>query len=93
MKESGPLATDDIVWVYIANETSPIKQYNDLITDIKGIHYRVNDAQWRYLIDKLFDIDGIPSYVLVQRDGTFALCNDLRDHSKIMPIIKVALDK
>ena len=93
MKESGPLATDDIVWVYIANETSPIKQYNNLITDIKGIHYRVNDAQWRYLVDKLFDIDGIPSYVLVQRDGTFALCNDLRDHSKILPIIKAALDK
>jgi thiol-disulfide isomerase/thioredoxin len=91
LKESGPLATDDIVWVYIANETSPIAQYNEMISDIKGLHYRLNDAQWRYLTDKLFDIDGIPSYVLVQKDGTYALRNDLRNHALLTPTLKDAL--
>lgn len=91
LKESGPLATDDIVWVYIANETSPIAQYNDMISDIKGLHYRLNNAQWRYLTDKLFNIDGIPSYVLVQKDGTYALRNDLRDHALLLPTLKDAL--
>ncbi len=91
LKESGPLATDDIVWVYIANETSPIAQYNEMISDIKGLHYRLNDAQWRYLTDKLFDIDGIPSYVLVQKDGTYALRNDLCNHALLTPTLKDAL--
>ena len=91
LKESGPLATDDIVWVYIANETSPIAQYNEMISDIKGLHYRLNNAQWRYLTDKLFNIDGIPSYVLVQKDGTYALRNDLRDHALLLPTLKDAL--
>ena len=62
-----------------------------MISDIKGLHYRLNDAQWRYLTDKLFDIDGIPSYVLVQKDGTYALRNDLRNPALLTPTLKDAL--
>ena len=92
-KSSGPLATDDIVWVYITNESSPIKTYSEMIPGIKGLHYRVNNAQWNYLTDKMFDIDGIPSYVLVDRDGNYALRNDLRDHSKMVSTLKEELKK
>ena len=87
------LANDDPVWMYIANETSPINTYSDMILDIKGLHYRVNKAQWNYLTDKIFDIDAIPSYVLVDKEGNYALRNDLRDHSKMVSTLKEELKK
>lgn len=85
--KSGELASDDLVWIYIANETSPIGKYLEMIPDIKGLHYRLNDAQWRYICD-YFKIDGIPSYVLVQKDGTYALSNEFRDHALMLSTLK-----
>ena len=86
--KTGELANDNLVWMYIANETSSINTYSDMILDIKGIHYRVNKAQWSYLTDKIFDIDAIPSYVLVSKDGNYALRNDLRDHEKMVETLE-----
>ena len=86
--KSGELASDDIVWIYIANETSPITKYLEAIPDIKGLHYRLNDEQWKQLTSKDFDIDGIPSYVLVQKDGTYALTNEFRDHDLMVNTLK-----
>ena len=79
--------------MYIANETSPSNVYAETIPNIKGIHYRVNDEQWKYLTNYMFNIDGIPSYVLVDRDGNYALRNDLRDHSKMVSTLKEELKK
>ena len=78
--KSTELKHDDLVWIYIANESSPIVQYKTMIPDIQGKHYRLNDKQWAYLCDQ-FKIDGIPSYVVVDKDGTYKLRNDLRDSS------------
>lgn len=78
--KSAELESDDIVWMYIANETSPLVTYKTMIPDIEGVHFRLNDAQWDYLCDK-FKIDGIPSYVLVGKDGKYGLRNDFRDHA------------
>ena len=86
--KSGELASDDIVWIYIANETSPITKYLEAIPDIKGLHYRLNDEQWKQLTSKDFDIDGIPSYVLVQKDGSYALSNEFRDHNLMVKTLK-----
>jgi thiol-disulfide isomerase/thioredoxin len=91
--KTGQLSSDDLVWVYIANGTSPIGTYSNMITGIKGVHYRVSDAQWDYLTSKLFDIDGIPSYVLVKKDGTFSLRNDLHDINKMVTVLKEELEK
>ena len=85
--KTGELSSDDLVWIYIANETSPIGTYLKMIPDIKGLHYRLNDAQWRYICD-YFKIDGIPSYVLVQKDGTYALTNEFRDHDLMVKTLK-----
>ena len=66
--------------------------YLESIPQIKGIHYRLNPKQWAYLTsEKQFNIDGIPSYVLVQKDGRAALRNDLRDHSQLVSTLKEAL--
>ncbi len=91
--KTGELASEDLVWVYIANETSPSNVYAETIPNIKGIHYRVNDDQWRFLTKKKFGITGIPSYVLVDKEGNYALRNDLRDHSKMVSTLKEQLKK
>jgi imidazolonepropionase-like amidohydrolase/thiol-disulfide isomerase/thioredoxin len=75
---------DDMVWIYIANETSPLDKYLEAIPDIGGLHYRVDGQSWTQLTTSDFVIDGIPSYVLVQKDGTYELRNDLRDHDLLL---------
>ncbi len=91
--KQGELKNDDLVWIYIANETSPMATYMKMVPDIQGLHYRLNNEQWRYLTDKKFDIDGIPSYVVVGKDGKYALRNDLRDHNLLRQTLKEALAK
>ncbi|WP_299222564.1 thioredoxin-like domain-containing protein [uncultured Alistipes sp.] len=85
------LKSDDLVWIYLANGTSPLATYSTMIAEIRGLHYRLDDAQWRYLCDKRFDIDGIPSYVVVDRRGEAALRNDLRDHDTLARTLKTML--
>ena len=85
--KTGELQSDKIEWVYIANHTSPIEDYNEMIPDIKGHHYRIDKEQWRAMCDK-FNITGIPSYVLVLPDGSYSLRNDLRDHDKLKKELK-----
>ena len=89
--KSGELKSDDLVWIYIANETSPLVAYKTSIAKIAGKHYRLDDAQWKYLCEK-FRIDGIPSYVLVDRDGSYKLRNDFRDHDLMKKTLKGMLE-
>lgn len=66
MKEE--LAGKDIVYVYITGETSPLKLWENMIPDIHGEHYRLNASQWKYLMGH-FKFPGIPSYIILNRDG------------------------
>lgn len=79
-EKSGDLASDDIVWIYIADVSSPADQYIKAIKNIRGIHYRVNEEQIAAL-RKQFNVDGIPYYILVDRKGKYAGRPDLRDHA------------
>lgn len=78
--KSSELASDDIVWIYIADESSPINTYLTMIPEIKGHHFRVNDDQIRKIREH-FNVDGIPYYIIVDREGNAAGRPDLRDHS------------
>lgn len=89
--KTGDLKSDDLVWIYIANETSPLVAYKKQISKIQGKHYRLNDEQWRYLCEQ-FKVDGIPSYVLVGKDGKSGLRNDLRDHGKLKTTLKAMIE-
>lgn len=86
------LKSDDLVWLYIANETSPMVKYKTMIPNIKGVHFRLNDEQWSYICDK-FKIDGIPSYVLVDKSGTYKLRNDFRNHETMKNTLKQLITK
>ncbi|WP_372753913.1 TlpA family protein disulfide reductase [Mariniflexile sp.] len=62
------LKSEEIVFVYITNPSSPEKTYQNMIPDIKGEHYRVSSDDWNYLKEK-FKITGIPHYALVNKEG------------------------
>lgn len=79
-EKSGDLSSDDIVWIYIANQSSPTSEYLTAIKDIKGIHYQVEDDQWKAITDR-FNVDGIPYYILVDRKGNATGRPDLRNHT------------
>ena len=88
--KDGELADEDIVWIYIADESSDHFQYLEMIPKIKGVHYKLNSEQ----IDKIrerFNVDGIPYYILIDRDGNPKGRPDLRDHSKYIKEIKALL--
>lgn len=73
MKEAEPIketfAGKEVVFLYLAGENSPIGAWNQMIPDIKGEHYRVTQAQWDFL-GKKFGIQGVPSYMIIAKDGT-----------------------
>ena len=62
-----------------------------MIAKMAGKHFRRNKEQWSYLCEK-FGIDGIPSYVVVDRDGSYRLRNDLRDHASLVSTLRSKLE-
>ena len=70
------LKNDNLVFVYIADESSPEEQWLSMIREIKGEHYRLSKKQWRYIGNK-FKFTRVPSYVHVNKNGKSKLRNDL----------------
>ena len=58
----------DVVFLYLADESSPLDEYNNMIVSMKGHHYRLTAKQSASLKSK-WKFTGIPSYVIVGRDG------------------------
>lgn len=88
--KTGELADDDIVWIYIADESSNYDQYSEMIKDIKGVHHKVSAEQIAAIRDR-FEVDGIPFYILVDRQGKAVGHPDFRDHAKLIEGIRAAL--
>lgn len=79
-EKSGELSSDDVVWIYIADTSSPLHTYIDMIAGIKGIHYRL-EKDVIDVIRQQVKVDGIPYYVLADKDGNITGRPDLRDHT------------
>lgn len=62
------LKDEEVVFVYITNQSTPEKTWENMIPDIKGEHFRVSTDEWNFLSEK-FNISGIPHYVLVDKTG------------------------
>ena len=58
----------DVVYVYIADESSPEGKWKITIPDIHGIHYRITNEQSSAL-GKLYEYPGIPTYFVIDREG------------------------
>lgn len=61
-------ADKDVVFLYLAGEDSPENTWKNMITDMKGQHYRVNQKQWDYLRESL-NARGVPTYIIIDREG------------------------
>ena len=88
--KSGELDNEDIVWVYIADESSDPVKYLSMIEEIKGVHHKVNEKQIASIRER-FNVDGIPYYIVVDRQGKAEGRPDLRDHAKYVETIKSKL--
>ena len=58
----------DVVFLYLTGETSPLGDFTKTYPTITGEHYRMNNAQWRYMCDT-YEIPGIPTYMVYDRQG------------------------
>ena len=67
--KTGDLSTDNVVWLYIASDISPLNSYIIDIAEIKGEHYRLANKQWN-AIGKKYSFNYMPCYFLVDKDGT-----------------------
>jgi thiol-disulfide isomerase/thioredoxin len=86
------LSSPDIVWLYIADESSPLGAYMKRIPTIRGVHYRVNSVQAQAL-KKPFGIQSVPSYVLVDRAGNATLRSDFYDTDVYIRKIRQEVEK
>jgi thiol-disulfide isomerase/thioredoxin len=62
------LAKEDIVFVYITDQTSPTDTYNKMAVEISGQHFRLSSDEWN-ILSKQFNIIGIPHQVLIDKMG------------------------
>lgn len=63
-----PIKKEDIVHVYLSNESSPKNSWNKRIKEIGGQHYYLNDEVWKQLMNK-YSFNSIPSYVIFNKNG------------------------
>ena len=62
------LKDKDIVYIYLASESSPAGTWENMIVGLKGEHYRLNEKQSRYL-QNTFGVEGVPTYLIVDPEG------------------------
>ena len=65
----GELKGKNVVFVYLTNETSPKKLWEEKIKGIGGEHYYLDKFdEWKHLLDS-FDFWGIPTYIIFDTKG------------------------
>lgn len=62
------LHSQDVVFIYITNHTSPETAYQVMVPKIKGEHYRLTQDEYNVISDR-FKITGIPHYTIVNKKG------------------------
>lgn len=62
------LSKKGCVFVYVTGETSPYADWQKMIKNIAGDHYRLTDKQWSEMCTSL-NIPGIPAYLLLGKQG------------------------
>lgn len=58
----------DVVYVYIADASSPVGKWGEMIKTISGVHVRLTEEQADALSD-LYHFSGIPTYFVVNKEG------------------------
>lgn len=80
----------DIVFVYLADDSSPVTNYYKMIPDIAGEHYRLSADQAKEAYGR-YNLDGFPFYLIVDRQGNIEARPDFRDHEIYSKTVKEKL--
>lgn len=62
------LASKEVVYIYLTGPTSPVANWRQEMGKMKGVHYRLSEAQWKYLC-QTYGVTGIPAYLVISYDG------------------------
>ncbi len=63
--------SDDVTFVYLADETSPENTWEEKIKSIEGEHLRLSQIQMQEIMNR-FAFNGYPSYIVIGKDGSIA---------------------
>jgi thiol-disulfide isomerase/thioredoxin len=61
------LADKDIVYVYVASESSPSETWANMIIDLPGEHFRLSEKQRNYIANTFGS--AVPTYFFIDRQG------------------------
>ncbi len=61
---------DQVHFVYITGETSPLGDWQRMILDITGEHFYLSGGQYHFIMNK-FKSQGVPTYLLFDANGRF----------------------
>lgn len=63
------LADKEMIYLYLASNSSPENTWKNMIPDLHGYHYRVNDKQSAFLRGQLRS-GGVPTYIVLDKEGS-----------------------
>lgn len=82
--------SEGVQFVYLTGTGSPEAVWRSSISDISGHHYRLSEAQWDAICNQ-FSISTVPSYVLINPDGTFTrIDNSNMNPTRLMQFLREA---
>ncbi|MCK9301386.1 MAG: TlpA family protein disulfide reductase, partial [Bacteroidales bacterium] len=61
---------DQVHFVYLTGETSPLGDWQRMIPDISGEHFYLSNEQYRFILNK-YESQGVPTYLLFDANGRF----------------------
>ena len=58
-----------VKFVYIAAANSPYDTWREAVANIPGEHYYLTNEQYAYILQNVYNSQGIPTYALYDADG------------------------
>ena len=83
---------ENVAFVYLADETSPQKAWEEKIKSIEGEHMRLSQSQAQDIKSK-FALSGYPSYIVIGKDGSIAYSGFIHGLDKAKKILDEAIAK
>ncbi|MDE6562166.1 MAG: TlpA family protein disulfide reductase, partial [Muribaculaceae bacterium] len=83
---------ENVAFVYLADETSPQKAWEEKIKSIEGEHMRLSQAQAQDIKSK-FALSGYPSYIVIGKDGSVSYSGFIHGLDNVRKILDEAISK